>query len=358
MRNIRDKETFLESGIIASLLDYLSKLNETDFGELIQYADFSGEKVDIDMLPPEYHEDINKIVKNFSDEEIKVESLNWIATFISEMINATPDPNCSWPGDVHALILSKLIQTNIVMVDNLLKGLHPSFDTSGYLGMFNLVILSAAAQIGRKNCYLFRYNSDYSNFHCHWNEYKNHFVYMKEILDKTESDDEWKNAYTGRGGIPDDRCNPFTPDASVSLSDQEGSEQNISLDDVKSSESNAEMQVDNTTPATITSKVTCCAAGDLCTAPMGTKISFLKCYVCKKQMHSIEQCGIELDLTDSSLITSSLFKNNSFTSEDTKQFILCFKCQRELPNDLQNIVGSSEAEQIISQTPLKKKFGT
>ncbi len=44
---------------------------------------------------------------------------------------------------------------------------------------------------------------------------------MREILDKTESDDEWKNAYTGRGGIPDDRCNPFTSDASVSLSDQE-----------------------------------------------------------------------------------------------------------------------------------------
>ncbi len=32
---IRDKKTFLESGIVASLLDYLSTLNETDFGELI-----------------------------------------------------------------------------------------------------------------------------------------------------------------------------------------------------------------------------------------------------------------------------------------------------------------------------------
>ncbi len=86
------------------------------------------------------------------------------------MINATNDPNCSWPGDVHAFILSKLIQTNIVMVDNVLKGLKVSFDTSGYVEMFHLEILSAAAQIGRKNCYLFRYNSDYSNFHCHWNE--------------------------------------------------------------------------------------------------------------------------------------------------------------------------------------------
>ena len=74
-------------------------------------------------------------------------------------------------------------------------------------------------------------------------------------------------------------------------------------------------------------------------------------------MHSIEQCGIELDLTDSSLITSFPFKNNSFTSEDTKQFILCLKCQGESPNDLQNNVRSSEAEQIISQTPLKKKSG-
>ena len=81
LREIRDKKTFLESGIVTSLLAYLSTLNETDFGELIQYACFSGEKVDIDMLPPEYHENIKKIVKNFSDEEIKVESLNWIATF-------------------------------------------------------------------------------------------------------------------------------------------------------------------------------------------------------------------------------------------------------------------------------------
>ena len=40
LRKIRDKKTFLESGIVASLLDYLSTLNETDFGELIQYADF------------------------------------------------------------------------------------------------------------------------------------------------------------------------------------------------------------------------------------------------------------------------------------------------------------------------------
>ncbi len=94
------------------------------------------------------------------------------------------------------------------------------------------------------------------------------------------------------------------------------------------------MQVDNTTPATITSEVTSCAAGDLCRAPMGTKISFQKCFVCNKQIHSIQQCGIELDLTDYPLIISSPFKNNSFTSEDTKQFILCFKCQRELPNDL------------------------
>ncbi len=72
------------------------------------------------------------------------------------MINATPDRNCSWPGDVHALIPSKLIQTNIVMVDNLLIGLKASFDTSGYIELFSLEILSAAAQIGRKNCYLFQ----------------------------------------------------------------------------------------------------------------------------------------------------------------------------------------------------------
>ncbi len=69
--NIRDKKIFPESGIVASLLAYLSTLNETDFGDFIQYADFSGEKVDIDMLPPEYHQDINNIVENFLDGEIK-----------------------------------------------------------------------------------------------------------------------------------------------------------------------------------------------------------------------------------------------------------------------------------------------
>ncbi len=45
VHNIRDTKTFLESGIVASLLYYLSKLNEADFGKHIQYADFSGEKV-------------------------------------------------------------------------------------------------------------------------------------------------------------------------------------------------------------------------------------------------------------------------------------------------------------------------
>ncbi len=32
VHNIQDKKTFLESGIVASLLAYLSTLNETDFG--------------------------------------------------------------------------------------------------------------------------------------------------------------------------------------------------------------------------------------------------------------------------------------------------------------------------------------
>ena len=72
---------------------------------------------------------------------------------------------------------------------------------------------------------------------------------MKEILDKTEMDDEWKNEYTGRAGILDDRYNPFTPDTSISLSDQEGLEQWISLNDVESNEINVEMQAENTTNA-------------------------------------------------------------------------------------------------------------
>ena len=170
LHNIRDKVTFLESGIVASLLDYLCTLNETDFDELLQFSDLPGETFDIDTLPPQYHDDIYKVVKNFSDEDIKVQSLNWIATFISKMIHASSDPNCSWPSDVHAVILSKLLQTNIVMVDNLSKGLTSTFDTNGYAELFSSEILSVAAQIGRKDCYLFRYNSNYSNFHCHWND--------------------------------------------------------------------------------------------------------------------------------------------------------------------------------------------
>ena len=50
--------------------------------------------------------------------------------FIFEMINATNTKDGSWPGDIHALVLSKMLKIRIVIVSNYWMGFEQGwFDT-------------------------------------------------------------------------------------------------------------------------------------------------------------------------------------------------------------------------------------
>jgi hypothetical protein len=82
-------------------------------------------------LPTEY----TLIVENLRDDVLvnteegdKEAIVKWVTCFIYEMINATNTTDGSWPGDIHALVLSKMLKIRIVIVSNYWKGLD-WFDT-------------------------------------------------------------------------------------------------------------------------------------------------------------------------------------------------------------------------------------
>ncbi len=95
------------------------------------------------------------------DKEAIVKRVN---RFIFEMINATNTTDGSWPGDIHALVLSKMLKIRIVIVSNYWKGLEEGwFDTDQ--AFFYFVIsglsdtMSSSAPKDQKMCYLYRLNS-------------------------------------------------------------------------------------------------------------------------------------------------------------------------------------------------------
>ncbi len=82
-------------------------------------------------MPTEY----TLIVENLRDDVLvnteegdKEAIVKWVTCFIYEMINATNTTDGSWPGDIHALVLSKMLKIRIVIVSNYWKGLD-WFDT-------------------------------------------------------------------------------------------------------------------------------------------------------------------------------------------------------------------------------------
>jgi hypothetical protein len=49
--------------------------------------------------------------------------VKWMNYFIFKMINETKTKDCSWPGEAHALVLSKMLRVRIVIVQNNYNGL-------------------------------------------------------------------------------------------------------------------------------------------------------------------------------------------------------------------------------------------
>ncbi len=76
------------------------------------------------------------------------------------MINATTTEDGSWPGEVHALVLSKILRVRIDIIQNNCYGLARSFDSDnwifdGALGTSGLSeTMLRKASNGQKTCYL------------------------------------------------------------------------------------------------------------------------------------------------------------------------------------------------------------
>ncbi len=55
-------------------------------------------------------------------EDDKEAIVEWATPFVYEMINPTNTTDGSWPGDIHALVLSKMLKIRIVIVSNYWMG--------------------------------------------------------------------------------------------------------------------------------------------------------------------------------------------------------------------------------------------
>jgi hypothetical protein len=55
--------------------------------------------------------------------------VKWMNYFIFDMINTTKTEDGSWPGEIHALVLSKMLGVSIDIVQNNYDGLVGSFDS-------------------------------------------------------------------------------------------------------------------------------------------------------------------------------------------------------------------------------------
>jgi hypothetical protein len=161
--------SFCESKATLSLTRFLCTLSEADFNVLINYFGFNDDK-NPKRLPTKYTLIVENLGNNVlvnTEEGDKEAIVKWVICCIYEMINATNTKDGSWPGDIHAFVLSKMLKIRIVIVSNYWKGLEEGwFDTDQ--AFFDNVIsdlsdtMSSPAPKDQKTCYLYRVYSKYS----------------------------------------------------------------------------------------------------------------------------------------------------------------------------------------------------
>ncbi len=113
-------------------------------------------------------------------QNLKEAIVKWVNCFKFEMINATNTTDGSWPGDIHALVLSKMLKIGIVIVSNYWKELEEGwFDTDQAFFYCEIPQLSdtmsSPAPKDQKTCYLYWLNSNVCPYTCDWQNAMNSF---------------------------------------------------------------------------------------------------------------------------------------------------------------------------------------
>jgi hypothetical protein len=102
------------------LTQFLCTLTEADFDVLIEYFGSSDDKKP-KLLPTKYTSIVENLMNNVlvkTEQTQKEDIVKWVTCFIFEMINVTNTKDGSWPGETHALVLSKMLKIRIVIVTN------------------------------------------------------------------------------------------------------------------------------------------------------------------------------------------------------------------------------------------------
>jgi hypothetical protein len=129
--DLNNSTKFSESKATLSLTQFLCTLSMADFDVLIEYFGFSDNKKP-KQLPTAYTLVVENLRNNVlvkTKQTHKENIVKWMTCFIFEMINATNIKDGSWPGEIHALVLSKMLNIRIVIVSNYWMGLEGWFDT-------------------------------------------------------------------------------------------------------------------------------------------------------------------------------------------------------------------------------------
>ncbi len=196
------------------LTQFLCTLTEADVDVLIEYFESSDDKK-LKPLPTKYTSIVENLMNNVlvkTEQTQKEDIVKWVTCFIFEMINVKNTKDGSWPGETHALVLSKMLKIRIVFVTNYWMGLEGWFDTDcvffdGISSGLSDTILSPAPK-DQKTCYLYQVNSFFSPYTCDWTNAMNHFEYLGETSDDVLTDDDKQHPYKGREGNYV-RCYPF-----------------------------------------------------------------------------------------------------------------------------------------------------
>jgi hypothetical protein len=102
------------------LTQFLCTLSEGDFNVLFNFYGFNNDK-NKTRLPAEYTSIVEILRDNVlvnTEEEDKEAIVEWVTRFVYEMIKATNTTDGSWPGDIHALVLSKMLKIEVIVSNN------------------------------------------------------------------------------------------------------------------------------------------------------------------------------------------------------------------------------------------------
>ena len=130
--SLNDSNRFRDSQAAWYLTRFLCTLSEADFDVLITYYRFNDDE-NTKQLPVEYSSIFENLRDNVlvnTEQDLKENIFKWVNCLIFEMINTTNTMDGSWPGDIHALVLSKVLKIRIVIVSNDCSGFKENwFDT-------------------------------------------------------------------------------------------------------------------------------------------------------------------------------------------------------------------------------------